>query len=93
MPLRQLVDLSINETLNRTLGTSMTLLLSALPLAAFGGDTLSGFAWVMMFGIVIGTSSSIFIAAPIVLLTGENRLRRGEANPPSADKSRAPAGV
>ncbi len=93
MPLRQLVDLSINETLNRTLGTSMTLLLSALPLAAFGGDTLSGFAWVMMFGIVIGTSSSIFIAAPIVLLTGENRLRRGEANPPTPDKSRAPAGV
>jgi SecD/SecF fusion protein len=93
MPLRQLVDQSINETLNRTLGTSVTLLLSALPLAAFGGDTLAGFAWVMMFGIFIGTSSSIFIAAPIVLLTGENKLRRGEANPAAPDKTRASAGV
>ncbi|HYZ34279.1 MAG TPA: protein translocase subunit SecD, partial [Crenalkalicoccus sp.] len=81
MPLRELVDLSINETLNRTLGTSMTLLLSAVPLAIFGGDALSGFAWMMIFGIVVGTSSSIFIAAPIVLFTGRNRLRRNEAPP------------
>ncbi|WP_027284742.1 protein translocase subunit SecD [Rubritepida flocculans] len=85
MPLNQLVDLSIDETLNRSLGTSMTLLLSALPLALFGGDTLSGFAWVMVFGIVVSTSSSVFIAAPIVLYTGRTRLRRGEpeaARPP-----------
>jgi preprotein translocase SecF subunit len=76
MPLRELIDLSINETLNRTLGTSMTVFLAALPLALFGGPTLSGFAWVMLFGIVVGTSSSIFIAAPILLLLGEKRLRR-----------------
>jgi len=78
MPLRDLVDLSINETMNRTLGTSMTLLLSALPLALFGGDALSGFAWLMVAGIVIGTSSSTFIAAPIVLFTGAKSLRRSE---------------
>ena len=77
MPLRDLIDLSINETLNRTLGTSMTLFLSALPLALFGGDALSGFAWVMLFGIVVSASSSIFIAAPILLFLGESRLRRG----------------
>ncbi|PZW37647.1 preprotein translocase subunit SecD/preprotein translocase subunit SecF [Humitalea rosea] len=77
MPLRELIDRSINETLNRTLGTSMTLLLAALPLALFGGDTLAGFAWCMLFGIVISASSSIFIAAPILLFLGENRLRRG----------------
>ena len=41
-----------------------------------GGATLSGFAWAMLFGIVVGTSSSIFIAAPILLLLGETRLRR-----------------
>ena len=76
MPLRELIDLSINETLNRTLGTSSTVFLAALPLALFGGATLSGFAWVMLFGIVVGTSSSIFIAAPILLLLGEKRLRR-----------------
>jgi preprotein translocase subunit SecF len=79
MPLQELVDLSINETLNRSLGTSMTLLLSALPLAIFGGDTLSGFAWVMVFGILVSASSSVFIAAPIVLYTGRRSLRPGEA--------------
>jgi preprotein translocase SecF subunit len=79
MPLRELIDLSINETLSRTLGTSATVFLAAMPLALFGGSTLSGFAWVMLFGIVVGTSSSIFIAAPILLFLGENRLRRGPA--------------
>jgi preprotein translocase SecF subunit len=81
MPLRDLIDMSINETLNRTLGTSMTVFLASLPLALFGGATLSGFAWVMLFGIVVGTSSSIFIAAPILLFLGEHRLRRDAAAP------------
>jgi preprotein translocase subunit SecD/preprotein translocase subunit SecF len=76
MPLRELIDMSINETLNRTLGTSMTVFLAALPLAIFGGASISGFAIVMLFGIVVGTSSSIFIAAPILLFLGEKRLRR-----------------
>ena len=86
MPLRELIDRSINETLNRTLATSITVFLAALPLAIFGGASLSGFAIMMLFGIVVGTSSSIFIAAPILLLLGENRLRR-DAKPP------APAGA
>ena len=64
MPLRELIDRSINDTLNRTLGTSMTVFLACLPLALFGGEALEEFAWVLLFGIVIGTSSSIFIAAP-----------------------------
>ncbi len=81
MPLRELIDLSINETLNRTLGTSMTVFLAALPLALFGGSALSGFAWVMLFGIFVGTTSSIFIAAPILLFLGENRLRRDMVAP------------
>jgi preprotein translocase subunit SecD/preprotein translocase subunit SecF len=81
MPLRELIDLSINETLNRTLGTSGTVFLAALPLALFGGSALSGFAWIMLFGIVVGTSSSIFIAAPILLFLGERRLRRSSAAP------------
>ncbi|MBO1074361.1 protein translocase subunit SecF [Roseomonas marmotae] len=85
MPLRDLIDRSINETLNRTLGTSMTLLLSAVPLALFGGDALSGFAITMVFGIIASTSSSIFIAAPMLLFLGDNRLRR------SADPVKAPA--
>lgn len=81
MPLRDLIDLSINETLNRTLGTSMTVFLASLPLALFGGESISGFAWVMLFGIVVGTSSSIGIAAPILLLLGEHRLRKDSAAP------------
>ncbi len=81
MPLRDLIDLSINETLNRTLGTSSTVFLASLPLAIFGGESLSGFAWVMLFGIAIGTVSSIMIAAPILLLLGEHRLRRDVTTP------------
>ncbi|MFT8675980.1 MAG: protein translocase subunit SecF [Acetobacter sp.] len=77
MPLIDLLNLSINETLNRTLGTSSTVFLAALPLALWGGATLSGFAWTMLFGIVVGTSSSIFIAAPLLLFMGEGRLKRG----------------
>jgi preprotein translocase SecF subunit len=87
MPLRELIDLSINETLNRTLGTSATVFLASLPLALFGGATLSGFAWVMLFGIAVGTSSSMFIAAPILLFLGEHRLRRDAQAPAKVAKA------
>jgi len=84
MPLRDLIDLSINETLNRTVGTSMTIFLASLPLVIFAsGSSLAGFAWMNLFGIIVGTSSSIFIAAPILLFLGENRLRR-DVQPPAA---------
>ncbi len=83
MPLRDVVDLSINETLNRTLGTSATLFLAALPLALFGGDALAGFAWTMLFGIFLSTMSSIFISAPVVLFTGAKALRPKEAATPA----------
>jgi preprotein translocase subunit SecD/preprotein translocase subunit SecF len=89
MPLRDLIDLSINETLNRTLATSMTVFLASLPLALFGGASLSAFAWTMLFGIVVGTSSSIFIAAPILLFLGEKRLRRDSQ---AAKPAKSPAG-
>ena len=89
MPLRELIDRSINETLNRTLATSSTVFLAALPLAIFGGASLSGFAIMMLFGIVVGTSSSIFIAAPILLLLGENRLRRDAQAPTPAGARKA----
>jgi preprotein translocase subunit SecF len=77
MPLRQLIDLSINETLSRTIGTSMATFLATLPLALFGGEALEEFAITMLFGIILATSSSIFIAAPILLFLGEDKLRRG----------------
>jgi preprotein translocase subunit SecF len=87
MPLRELIDLSINETLARTIGTSVTVFLAALPLVLFGGEALREFSIVTLVGIVIGTASSIFIAAPILLFLGENRLRRG-----TQEEAKAPAG-
>lgn len=83
MSLRQLIDLSINETLNRTINTSTTTFLATLPLALFASGSVQDFAFLILVGIVIGTSSSIFIAAPILLFLGENRLRRGGAPAPT----------
>ncbi len=76
MSLRELIDRSINETLCRTIATSGTVFLAILPLAIMSSGVLREFAIVLLVGIVIGTSSSIFIAAPILLLLGEGRLRR-----------------
>lgn len=76
MPLRELIDLSINESLSRTINTSLTTFLAMLPLALIGGETLQGFGLALLFGIVIGTSSSIFIAAPILLYLGEASFRK-----------------
>ncbi len=86
MPLRQLIDLSINETLNRTINTSFTTFLATIALAVIATGAVKEFAIVILFGIVIGTSSSIFIAAPILLFLGENRLRRGPRQPAATDK-------
>jgi preprotein translocase SecF subunit len=90
MPLRELIDLSINETLSRTIGTSATAFLAILPLALLGSGSVAGFAMIMLFGIVIGTSSSIFIAAPILLFLGDNRLRRGTDKPVVPDPTTRP---
>ncbi|MGE3777014.1 MAG: protein translocase subunit SecD [Pirellulaceae bacterium] len=75
MPLRELIDISINSTLARSLYTSATALLSVLPMALAGGTAVNNFAIAMVFGIVVGASSSVFIAAPILLFLGEGRLR------------------
>lgn len=88
MPLRELIDLSINETLSRTIFTSMTTFLAMIPLAFMGGEAVEVFAMGMLFGIVVGTSSSIFIAAPLVLLTGEKWLRQ-KKTAEAADKAAA----
>lgn len=79
-PDRSLVELfneSITSTLTRTVFTSVTTFVAILPMALAGGNAVSSFALPMLFGIVVGSSSSIFIAAPIVLVLGQRRLRRG----------------
>lgn len=73
MPLREVIDLSINETLSRTIITGLTALLALGGLAIFGGPTLFAMSMVLMFGIVIGTYSSIYVAAPVILLWGVKR--------------------
>ena len=73
MPLRELIDLSINETLSRTIITGLTAILALAGLALFGGPTLFSMSLVLMFGIVIGTYSSIYVAAPVILLFGVKR--------------------
>lgn len=77
-PLVQLLNESITSTLTRTIFTSVTTFLALLPMAISGGSAVASFSLPMLFGIVIGTSSSILIAAPIVLLLGERRLRKGK---------------
>lgn len=83
MPLREIIDLSINETLARSLYTSVTAFLSLLPMAIWGGSAVESFAVPMIFGIVIAASSSVFIAAPILLFLGDWRRRRAAATPQS----------
>jgi len=72
-PLDALLDLSINETLSRTVMTSITTLLALGALVIFGGEVLRGFTLAMIWGIVIGTYSSIFVASPFLLATGVKR--------------------
>tara|TARA_R100000005_G_scaffold96247_2_gene81738 strand:- start:6615 stop:7586 length:972 start_codon:yes stop_codon:yes gene_type:complete len=65
-----LINLSINETLSRTTMTSFTTLLALGALYIFGGEVIRGFAAAMIFGILIGTYSSIFVASPILMFFG-----------------------
>jgi preprotein translocase SecF subunit len=67
MPFADLLNKSMNETLARTILTSSTTLLAALALAIFGGDVIRGFSWSLVFGIVVGTYSSIYISAPTLI--------------------------
>ena len=66
MPLIELLDRSLNETLSRTILTSVTTLLALVSLYVFGGEVIRGFTFAMIWGVVVGTYSSIFIASPIL---------------------------
>jgi preprotein translocase subunit SecF len=77
MPLGEVIDLSINEMLTRTLVTSFTGVLALVALAVLGGPTLYGLSVIMLFGILIGTYSSIYIAAPGHPAVGRQARRRG----------------
>lgn len=73
MPLRDLMNLSANETLSRTLMTAMTTLIALAALLIFGGDVIRGFVFAMLFGVIIGTYSTLYVAKNIVLFLGIDR--------------------
>ncbi len=73
MDLDELLNLSINETLSRTILTGVTTLVVLIALYLFGGEVIRNFSFAMLFGIIVGTYSSIFIAAPLLGYLGVKR--------------------
>ena len=67
MPIMELINQALNLTLSRTLMTSITTLLALFSLYLFGGEVIKGFTFAMIWGVLIGTYSSIFIASPILI--------------------------
>jgi preprotein translocase subunit SecF len=79
MPLPELFNRSINETLSRTVNTSLTTMLALIALFAFGGEVIRGFTVAMMWGIFVGTYSSIALAVPLLLYLNVHRGGEDEA--------------
>ena len=73
LELQQVLNLSINETLSRTVMTSVTTLIALISLFILGGDVIRGFVFAMIWGVIVGTYSSVFIASNILLRLGVKR--------------------
>jgi preprotein translocase subunit SecF len=72
-PLSEVLNLSINETLSRTMMTSVTTLIALITLLILGGDVIRGFVFAMTWGVIVGTYSSVFVASTILLWLGVKR--------------------
>ncbi|MEL6463348.1 MAG: protein translocase subunit SecF [Pseudomonadota bacterium] len=72
-PLAEVLNISINETLSRTVMTSVTTLLALISLYVLGGDVIRGFVFAMIWGVIVGTYSSVFVASTILLWLGVKR--------------------
>ena len=72
-PLKDLLNMSINATLSRTVMTSLTTLIALISLFILGGDVIHGFVFAMIWGVIIGTYSSVFVASSILLRLGVKR--------------------
>ena len=90
MPIEQLLDLSMNQTLSRTVLTGVTTLLALISLYLFGGEVIQSFTLAMIFGILVGTYSSIFVAGPLLILF---RLRPEAFEADEKDKPAVPTNV
>lgn len=73
VPLTEVMNKSVNETLSRTLMTSGTTLLALIALLIFGGDVIRGFVFAIAWGVIVGTYSSVYVAKNVVLLLGVKR--------------------
>ena len=78
--LSEVLNLSINETLSRTVMTSVTTLLALVSLYVLGGDVIRGFVFAMIWGVIVGTYSSVFVASTILLWLGVKRDWSKQAN-------------
>ena len=78
-PLADTINDAVNSTLSRTVFTSVTTLLALLPMALFGGDAVESFAVPMVFAVVIGTSSTLFITSALLYMLGVRREQQGKA--------------
>jgi SecD/SecF fusion protein len=88
MPFSDLIDLSINQVIMRCIFTSLAVAASLLPMAIWGGDTVKPFAWPMLFGVVVATTSSIYIGGPILLFLSrywKDRSATRTADAPAAE--------
>ena len=75
----EISDLSINQTLSRTLWTSVTTLITVGCLLFFGGEAVRGFSFVLFVGLIVGTYSSVFVASPVLIMLHGRSERRREA--------------
>lgn len=83
MPMPALIDLSVNQTLSRTILTGTTTLFTLLSLYFLGGEVLRGFSFAMLWGIIIGTYSSVCVAVPLLLLLNVRQATVASAENPS----------
>jgi len=86
MDLNNLIDLSLNETLSRTIMTGVTTLLALFALYVFGGEVISAFTLAMIWGVLIGPYSTVFIAAPVLPWFNLKRDFSEEATPAAAER-------
>ena len=85
----EIINRAVNETLGRTIMTSLTVFLTLLILFLVGGEVTRGFAFAMLIGVITGTYSSIFVAAPFLVDFAKNKpLGEGKAAKPAPQKAK-----
>ena len=84
-----MINDSVNQTLSRTLLTSLTVWLVVIVLYIWGGEGVHLFAFVMVVGVIVGTYSSIYIASPLLLIFGEGKRRDAAPRPAVPQPARA----